>query len=83
MKPDLIAARGRVHKLSFFIHNLMDACDLDKERVDACVFMAATGDGAVSMCVHNAERERYLPKPVAIALPPRLGRRESAHRNVR
>src|SRR5258708_5904160 len=33
MKRDLIASRGRVHKLSFFIHNFMDACNLDPERI--------------------------------------------------
>jgi len=31
MRRDLIASRGRVNKLSFFIHNFMDACYLDPE----------------------------------------------------
>ena len=53
-----------VRKISFFIHNFMDACDLDPERIDACVFMAATVDGPMSMCAYNAERDRYLLKPI-------------------
>ncbi len=53
-----------VRKMSFFIHNFMDACDLDPERIDACVFMAATVDGPMSMCAYNAERDRFLLKPI-------------------
>jgi len=53
-----------VRKISFFIHNFMDACDLDPERIDACVFMAATVDGPMSMCAYNAERDRFLLKPI-------------------
>ena len=53
-----------VRKISFFIHNFMDACELDPERIDACVFMAATVDGPMSMCAYNAERDRYLLKPI-------------------
>src|SRR5262249_59805187 len=30
MKADLIAARGRVSKLSCFVHDLMDACQLER-----------------------------------------------------
>ena len=56
-----------VRKISFFIHNFMDACDLDPERIDACVFMAATVDGPMSMCAYNAERDRFLLKPIARA----------------
>ena len=66
MRIDLLRARGRVHKLSFFIHNFMDACHLEKDRVDACAFMVATGDGPLSMCVHNAKRDDYLLKPVPV-----------------
>ena len=66
MRIDLLRARGRIHKLSFFIHNFMDACHLEKNRVDACAFMVATGDGPLSMCVHNAKRDDYLLKPVAV-----------------
>jgi molybdenum cofactor biosynthesis enzyme MoaA len=66
MKHDLIAARGRVNKLSFFIHNFMDACELDPERIRACVFMAATRDGPVSMCQFNAHRDASILKPVRL-----------------
>jgi len=56
-----------VHKISFFTHNFMDACNLDAQRVDACVFMAATVDGPLSMCAYNAERDRYLLKPIRLS----------------
>ncbi len=56
-----------VRKISFFTHNFMDACDLDAERIDACVFMAATVDGPMSMCAYNAERDHYLLKPIRLA----------------
>lgn len=67
MRRDLIGSRGRVHKLSFFIHNFMDARSLDNARVDACSFMVATARGPVSMCQHNALRDEYLLAPVRIA----------------
>jgi 7,8-dihydro-6-hydroxymethylpterin dimethyltransferase len=64
-------SQGRIvpplRKISFFTHNFMDACDLDAERVDACVFMAATAEGPMSMCQYNAERERILLKPIVLA----------------
>lgn len=56
-----------VRKISFFTHNFMDACALDSERVDACVFMAATVDGPMSMCAYNAERDQFLLKPIRLA----------------
>jgi 7,8-dihydro-6-hydroxymethylpterin dimethyltransferase len=56
-----------VRKISFFIHNFMDACNLDAERVDACVFMAATAEGPMSMCAYNAQRERILLKPIVLS----------------
>ncbi len=59
-RRDLMAARGRVHKLTLFIHNFMDACHLDSERIDACVFMAITQHGPLSMCAFNARRDAYL-----------------------
>ena len=64
MRKDLIAARGRVNKLSFFIHNFMDACQLDPERIKACTFMVATQDGPVSMCLHNAQRDEFILRPL-------------------
>lgn len=66
MKGDLIRAGGRVHKLSFFIHSFMDACHLDQERLDACAFMAATHDGAVPMCLYNAQRDSHILNPVKV-----------------
>lgn len=66
MRRDLVAARGRAHKLSFFIHNFMDAEHLDCERVDACVFMVATNEGPISMCLHNAKRDAFILQPVEL-----------------
>ena len=63
-RRDLVAARGRIHKLTFFTHNFMDACHLDQERIDACVFMAITQDGPLSMCAYNAQRDDYLLRPL-------------------
>ena len=57
----------QVRKISFFTHNFMDACNLDADRVEACVFMAATAEGPMSMCAYNAERERILLKPIVLA----------------
>ena len=56
-----------VRKISFFVHSFMDACQLDAERLDACVFMAATAEGPMSMCAYNAERERLLRKLIVLA----------------
>ena len=65
------AARGLrwpgVRKISFFTHSFMDACALQPERIDACVFMAATVDGPMSMCAYNAQRERLLLRPIRLA----------------
>lgn len=65
LRRDLWAARGRVHKLTLFTHNFMDACHLDAERIEACVFMAITQDGPLSMCAFNARRDDYLLRPLA------------------
>ena len=56
----------RLSKISFFTHSFMDACALDAERIDACVFMAATVNGAMSMCAYNAERDRHLLQPIRL-----------------
>ncbi len=66
MRRDLLAARGRVHKLSFFVQNFMDASALDPERVHACSFMVMTADGPVSMCAHNARRDEFILKPIEV-----------------
>ncbi len=65
LRADLLAARGRVHKLTFFTHNFMDAKALERERIDACVFMAMTQHGPISMCAYNARRDHYLLQPIA------------------
>ena len=59
-------ARGRVQKLTFFTHNFMDASALDHDRVDACVFMAMTQHGPLSMCAFNAKRDAYLLQPLQV-----------------
>jgi 7,8-dihydro-6-hydroxymethylpterin dimethyltransferase len=66
-KADLWAARGKVEKLTFFIHNFMDACHLEHDRIKACIFMVASPDGPISMCLHNAKRDEYILKPIAVS----------------
>jgi 7,8-dihydro-6-hydroxymethylpterin dimethyltransferase len=65
-RRDLWQARGRVDKLTFVVHNFMDACKLEADRVQACVFMVATGEGPLSMCMHNAKRDEYILRPVQL-----------------
>ena len=60
----LWAARGRIGKLSFFIHNFMDSAALDAGRIDACVFAVMTRDGPMSMCAYNAERATRLVQSI-------------------
>ena len=66
MSGDLFKSRGRVHQLTFFVQNFMDANELVQERVDACSFMVMTDQGPVSMCEHNANRDEYILKPMQI-----------------
>ena len=63
---DLLKGRGKVHQLTFFVQNFMDANELVEERIDACSFMVMTNDGPVSMCKHNASRDDYILKPLQI-----------------
>ncbi len=58
--------RRRIGKITFFIHNFMDASALDAERIRNCSFMVMTEDGPVSMCEHNARRDAYILKPIAL-----------------
>ncbi len=67
MGKQLILGRGRVHKLSFFMQNFMDATQLVQERIDACSFMVMTADGPVSMCEHNAKRDEFILQPLEVA----------------
>jgi len=62
-RKDLLAARGRIGKISFFVHNFMDASKLDRKRCESCSFMVMTPAGPMSMCVHNAKRDEYLLVP--------------------
>jgi 7,8-dihydro-6-hydroxymethylpterin dimethyltransferase len=66
MRRDLVASRGGVHKLSFFVQNFMDAAALDPERIHACSFMVQTASGPVSMCAVNARRDEFILKPIPI-----------------
>ncbi len=66
MRHDVVRGRGRVHKLSFLIHNFMDACALEHDRIEACIFMAMTAQGPVSMCLHNARRDSFILEPVEV-----------------
>ena len=60
VRRDFIIARGKIGKISFFVHNFMDAKSLEAERCEACSFMVMTPEGPLSMCVHNAKRDDYL-----------------------
>jgi len=64
MREDLIRSRGRVQTLSFLIHNFMDATKLEADRIEACAFKVITGDGPVSMCLHNAKRDTFILRPI-------------------
>jgi 7,8-dihydro-6-hydroxymethylpterin dimethyltransferase len=68
-RADLWAGRGRVDKLSFVIHDFLDGCRLERERVDACAFMAMTQGGPISMCLHNAKRDTFILAPIRIYGP--------------
>lgn len=64
VRRELVKARGRIGKITFFIQNFMPARDLDPERIRNCSFMVMTNDGPVSMCEHNARREEFILKPL-------------------
>ncbi len=66
MKSDLVRSRGRVRTLSFAIHNFMDAQALEEDRIQACVFKVMTGDGPMSMCLHNAKRDSFILRPMPL-----------------
>ncbi len=59
------AGHWRVHKLSFHVHNFMDAGELDPARCETCVFKVMTRDGPISMCVHNAKRDAFITQPIS------------------
>ncbi|MBF6989465.1 radical SAM protein [Cupriavidus sp. IK-TO18] len=64
MREDLVRSRGRVHTLSFVIHNFMDASKLEADRIEACAFKVITADGPMSMCLHNARRDAFILRPI-------------------
>ncbi len=68
-KVDLWQTRGKVNKLTFFIHNFMDACHLEHDRIKACIFMVASQDGPISMCLHNAKRDDFILRPITLDKP--------------
>jgi hypothetical protein len=68
-KADLWAGRGRVNKLSFVIHDFMDACRLERDRVEACAFMVMIQQGPMSMCLHNAKRDAFILAPIRLSGP--------------
>jgi pyruvate-formate lyase-activating enzyme len=70
MKGDLVRSRGRVRTLSFVIHNFMDAQALEEDRIHACVFKVMTGEGPMSMCLHNAKRDSFILRPVPLTQGP-------------
>jgi pyruvate-formate lyase-activating enzyme len=78
--------RERIGKITFFIHNFMDASALDPERIRNCSFMVMTDEGPVSMCEVNARRDDFILKRVALPIhpegsrlfDPRTGRVEEA-----
>ena len=69
LRHGLVRSRGRMHKLSFYIHDFMDADRLDRGRCESCVFMTMTRDGPISMCVHNAKRDAFILQPVHVKTP--------------
>jgi len=66
IRKDIIASRGKAHKISFFVHNFMDANNLDPDRINACSFMVMTPDGPMSMCAHNAKRDEFILRPIPV-----------------
>lgn len=69
LRRDWWSSGGRASRLTVIIHNFMDAEALDEARCDSCVFMVATEEGPVSMCVHNAERDRHVFAPARLETP--------------
>lgn len=64
LKAGLLRSGAKLHKLTFYIHNFMDAQQLDEERCATCIFMTMTRDGPISMCVHNAKRDSFLTQSI-------------------
>ncbi|MBI4398298.1 MAG: radical SAM protein [Candidatus Omnitrophica bacterium] len=56
----IMKAQFRINRLTFFCQNFMDSDNLNMERIHHCLFKTATGDGAISMCLHNAKRDEFI-----------------------
>ncbi|MEO1089424.1 MAG: radical SAM protein [Pseudomonadota bacterium] len=67
LRRGLVTDCGRVHRLSLLVHDFMDASALQRDRCECCVFKVATRDGPLSMCVHNAQRDRHVFAPTPVA----------------
>jgi len=65
-KELLLRSRGKINTMSFFMHNFMDANELDSERITACAFKVMTEKGPISMCLYNAKRDNYLLQPTRV-----------------
>ncbi len=68
MRAGLLRSGGRIRRLSLFVHNFMDAERLERDRCESCVFMVASADGPVSMCVHNAKRDAMILQPLPVEM---------------
>ncbi len=85
MRSAILKGKGKIHKLSFFMQNFMDASRLEVDRVHACSFMVITPQGPMSMCLHNAKRDAYILQPLKIegqtgkVWNPLSGKMEPAH----
>ena len=60
MTGSLIRGGGRLDTVSFLVHDFMHASALERDRIEACAFKVMTGEGPVSMCLHNANRDDYI-----------------------
>jgi len=65
-KKMILRSKGKINTMSFFMHNFMDATELDSERITACAFKVMTEQGPISMCLYNAKRDNYLLQPTRI-----------------
>jgi len=69
LRHGIWSSRGKVHRMAVLVHNFMDAENLQQDRCETCVFMVATENGPLSMCVHNARRDQYVFEPARIQTP--------------
>jgi len=65
-KKMVLRSKGKVNTISFFMHNFMDANELDADRITACAFKVMTENGPMSMCLYNAKRDNYLLQPTRV-----------------